>query len=120
VFSLESCLALCAARPKLGLIFPFFGCIVRVACVGTRRTRTEFLELLLTRFFQTVVLRSDFHPKLLLAACVLIFPWLVHCPARFGFVQAACGRELKPVLVLAGWSGSCGSVLSFLVLTVCV
>jgi hypothetical protein len=88
--------------------------------VGTRRTRTEFLELLFTRLSQTMVLRSDFHPKLLLAACVLIFPWLVHCPARFGFVLATCDRELKPVLVLAGWSGSCGSVLSFLILAVCV
>jgi hypothetical protein len=57
---------------------------------------------------------------LLLAACVVIFPWLVHCPARFGLVLAACVRELKPVLVLAGWSGSCGSVLSFLVLAICV
>jgi hypothetical protein len=87
--------------------------------VGTRRTQTV-QELLFTRFSQTVVLRSDFHTKLLLAACVLIFPCLVHCLDRFGFVLAACGRELKPVLVLAGWSGSCGLVLSFLVLVVCV
>jgi hypothetical protein len=66
-----------------------------------------------------VVLRSDSHPRLLLAACTLIFPWLVHCPSRFGFVLATCDRELKHVLVLAGWSGRCGSVLSFLVLAVC-
>jgi hypothetical protein len=62
--------------------------------------------------------------RLELVRCLLlrafwIFPWLVHCPARFRlhapgspFLNKGV-HEPKPVLVLAVWLGSCGSVLSF-------
>jgi hypothetical protein len=66
--------------------------------------------------------------RLELVCCLLlrvfwIFPWLVHCLAKFHLLAPGLPflirgvRERKPILILVVWLGSCGSVLSFVPLS---